>query len=71
MTISAACASGSHSIGLGTLFIRNGLQDMVICGGGQEVNYLSMGSFDGLSVFSMNTDEPSKASRPLMPIATD
>ncbi|HOF16981.1 MAG TPA: beta-ketoacyl-[acyl-carrier-protein] synthase family protein [Bacteroidales bacterium] len=64
MTISAACASGSHSIGLGTLFIRNGLQDMVICGGGQEVNYLSMGSFDGLSVFSMNTDEPSKASRP-------
>ena len=68
MTISAACASGSHSIGLGTLFIRNGLQDMVICGGGQEVNYLSMGSFDGLSVFSMNTDEPSKASRPLMPI---
>ena len=64
MTISAACASGSHSIGLGLLFIRNGLQDMVICGGGQETNYLSMGSFDGLSVFSLRTDDPTKASRP-------
>jgi 3-oxoacyl-[acyl-carrier-protein] synthase-1 len=29
MTISAACASGSHAIGLGFSFIRNGLQDMV------------------------------------------
>ncbi|MBP7102292.1 MAG: beta-ketoacyl-[acyl-carrier-protein] synthase family protein [Bacteroidales bacterium] len=64
MTISAACASGSHSLGLGLMFIRNGLQDMVICGGGQETNYLSMGSFDALSVFSLRTDDPTKASRP-------
>ena len=64
MTISAACASGSHSIGMGYLFIRQGLQDMVICGGAQETNYLSMGSFDGLGVFSMKIDEPSKSSRP-------
>ncbi len=64
MTISAACASGSHAIGLGLMFIRNGLQDMVICGGGQETNYLSMGSFDALSVFSLRTDDPTKASRP-------
>lgn len=64
MTISAACASGSHAIGLGFMFIRNGLQDMVICGGGQETNYLSMGSFDALSVFSLRTDDPTKASRP-------
>ena len=64
LTVSAACASGSHSIGLGTLMIRNGLQDMVICGGAQEVNYLSMGSFDGLNAFSVRTDDPTKASRP-------
>ncbi|MDD4209014.1 MAG: beta-ketoacyl-[acyl-carrier-protein] synthase family protein [Bacteroidales bacterium] len=64
MTISAACASGSHSLGLGLMFIRNGLQDMVICGGGQETNYLSMGSFDALSVFSLRVDDPTKASRP-------
>ena len=64
MTISAACASGSHSIGLGALLIRNGLQDMVLCGGAQETNYLSMGSFDGISAFSTRIDEPTKASRP-------
>lgn len=64
MTISAACASGSHAIGLGALMIRSGLQDMVLCGGAQETNYLSMGSFDGISAFSIRTDEPTKASRP-------
>ena len=64
MTISAACASGSHSIGLGALLIRNGLQDVVLCGGAQETNYLSMGSFDGISAFSTRMDEPTKASRP-------
>ncbi len=64
MTISAACASGSHSVGLGLMFIRNGLQDMIICGGAQEKNHYSMGSFDGLSVFSTRIDEPTKASRP-------
>lgn len=64
MTISAACASGSHSIGLGALLIRDGLQDMVLCGGAQETNYLSMASFDGISAFSTRIDEPTKASRP-------
>jgi 3-oxoacyl-[acyl-carrier-protein] synthase I len=64
MTISAACASGSHSIGLGYLFIRNGWQDIVVCGGAQEVNLYSMASFDALSAFSIRTDDPTKASRP-------
>lgn len=64
MTISAACASGSHSIGLGFMMIKQGLQDIVICGGAQETNKYSMGSFDGLGVFSVREDEPVKASRP-------
>jgi len=64
MTVSAACASGSHAIGLGALLIRNGLQDMVICGGAQEVNPFSIGSFDGISAFSVRENEPTKASRP-------
>lgn len=63
-TISAACASGSHAIGMGYLFIKQGMQDMVICGGAQEVNPFSMGSFDALSAFSVREDEPQKASRP-------
>ena len=64
MTISAACASGSHAIGLGLMFIRQGLQDMVICGGAQEINHLSMASFDAISTFSTHVEEPTKASRP-------
>lgn len=63
-TISAACASGSHAIGLGYNFIQSGLQDCIICGGAQEVNYFSMGNFDALSVFSIRESEPTKASRP-------
>lgn len=64
LTVSGACASGSHAIGLGALLIRNGLQDMVVCGGAQEVNPFSIGSFDGISAFSIRENEPTKASRP-------
>ena len=63
-TISAACASGSHSIGVAYLFIKSGLQDCIITGGAQEINYLSMGTFDALSAFSIHESEPEKASRP-------
>jgi 3-oxoacyl-[acyl-carrier-protein] synthase-1 len=63
-TISAACASGSHAIGLGYHFIKTGLQDTVICGGAQEINLNAMGNFDALSAFSVRESEPSKASRP-------
>jgi 3-oxoacyl-[acyl-carrier-protein] synthase-1 len=64
LTISGACASGSHAIGLGYLLIKQGLQDCIICGGAQEINLYSMGSFDGLSAFSIRESEPTKASRP-------
>ena len=63
-SVSAACASGSHSIGLAYMLIKQGLQDMVLCGGAQEVNYYSMASFDALGAFSKRMDEPTKASRP-------
>ena len=63
-TISAACASGSHSIGLGSMLIKQGLQDMILCGGAQETNYYSMASFDALGAFSVRMDDPTKASRP-------
>lgn len=63
-SISAACASGSHSIGLGYMFIKQGLQDRVICGGAQELNDMSMANFDALGTFSLRENEPTKASRP-------
>ena len=63
-TVSGACASGSHSIGLGYIMIKHGYQDCVICGGAQETNTYSMGNFDALGVFSGRENEPTKASRP-------
>ena len=63
-SVSAACASGSHSIGLGAMFIRQGLQDMVLVGGAQEVNPYAMAAFDALGTFSSRVGEPAKASRP-------
>lgn len=63
-TLSAACASGSHSIGMGYMMIAQGLQERVICGGAQEINPASMASFDGLGTFSVFQGDPMKASRP-------
>ena len=64
LTVSAACASGSHAIGMGYMFIKQGLQDSIVCGGAQEINAFSMGSFDALNAFSIREDAPQKASRP-------
>lgn len=63
-TVSGACASGSHAIGIAYLMIRQGLQDMIICGGAQEINPESTASFDALNAFSVRESEPVKASRP-------
>lgn len=64
LTVSAACASGSHSIGLAYVLIKMGLQQCVIAGGAQEINHLSMGTFDALGAFSIREDDPERASRP-------
>ena len=63
-TISGACASGSHAIGMGYMLIKQGLQECVICGGAEEVNKYSVGNFDALNAFSIREDDPTKASRP-------
>ena len=63
-TVSSACASGSHANGLAYMFIKQGLQSMILCGGAQEVNKYSMSSFDALNAFSVRMDDPTKASRP-------
>ena len=64
LTASAACASGSQSVGLAYLLVRDGLQECVVCGGAQETNMYSVAAFDGIQSFSVREDEPTKASRP-------
>ncbi|HET9054507.1 MAG TPA: beta-ketoacyl synthase N-terminal-like domain-containing protein, partial [Cyclobacteriaceae bacterium] len=63
-SVSAACASGSHSIGLAYFLIKHGLQNCIVCGGAQETNIYSMGNFDALGAFSIREHAPATASRP-------
>ncbi|MBZ0135194.1 MAG: beta-ketoacyl-[acyl-carrier-protein] synthase family protein [Planctomycetes bacterium] len=62
-TLAAACASGAHAVGQGLMLIRSGMQDVVITGGMQEINWESMASFDALGTFSKREDAQA-ASRP-------
>src|SRR4051812_21846530 len=64
MTVSGACASGAHAIGWAWWLIASGMQDIVVCGGSQELCWQSMAAFDGLRVFSMRIDTPHQAVRP-------
>jgi 3-oxoacyl-[acyl-carrier-protein] synthase-1 len=63
-TLSGACASGAHALGMGFFMIRHGYQKTIICGGSQEVNFFSVGSFDALGAFSKLESVPEKASKP-------
>lgn len=63
-TLSGACASGSHSIGMSYMMIKHGYQDRIICGGAQEINLYCVANFDALSAFSLRESEPTRASRP-------
>lgn len=63
-TVSAACASGSHAIGMAYALIKQGMQDVILAGGAQETNYYSMATFDALGAFSQRTGDPAAASRP-------
>ncbi|MEE8409193.1 MAG: beta-ketoacyl-[acyl-carrier-protein] synthase family protein [Myxococcota bacterium] len=63
-TVSAACASGAHALGQATMLIQSGMQDVVLCGGSQEINWPSMASFDALGALARHCGDPTTASRP-------
>ena len=62
--IGAACSSGSQTIGIASLFIRTGLQQMVLVGGSQEIDLGGFASVDALEALSLRNDDPQHASRP-------
>lgn len=64
LTISAACSSGAHALGLAYQLIRSGAQRLIFAGGAQETNWVSMVSFDALNTFSVRHEDPRAASRP-------
>ncbi len=65
MATSAACASSLQAIGLGYDLIRMGRQDVMICGGSEELHPTVTGSFDILFATSTGyNDDPGRTPRP-------
>ncbi len=64
MCVGAACASGSHAIGLATMYIRQGLQDMILVGGSCTMDMRSACATDAIEAISLRNNEPNCASRP-------
>ena len=64
MSVAAACASSNHAIGLGTMFIRAGMQKMVVVGGSMETTYINAVGEDAIEALSLRNDDPKGACRP-------
>ena len=65
LTVTSACASGTHAIGEAFQLIRRGIQDAVIAGGAESViTPLGVGGFASMKALSTRNDEPERASRP-------
>jgi 3-oxoacyl-[acyl-carrier-protein] synthase II len=65
LATAAACASALQAIGTGYDLIRSGRQDIVLCGGAEELHPAVAGSFDILFAASTHyNDHPEKTPRP-------
>ncbi len=65
MSTCSACVSASQAIGQGYEAIRFGLQDVMICGGAEELHWVSTGVFDVLQATSTHfNDRPDLSPRP-------
>ncbi len=65
MSTSAACASALHALGTGYDMIRLGRQDVMLCGGAEELHPTVTASFDILYATSTKyNDNPKKSPRP-------
>jgi 3-oxoacyl-[acyl-carrier-protein] synthase II len=64
LAIATACATGAHAIGEGARLLRDGMADVVVCGGTEaSVSPVAMAAFARMGALSKNPD-PAAASRP-------
>jgi 3-oxoacyl-[acyl-carrier-protein] synthase II len=61
---SSACSSSAQAIGLGYMLVKSGRQDVVLCGGADEVHHTVTMVFDVLKAASRNHDQPLATPRP-------
>ncbi|MDU5081953.1 beta-ketoacyl-ACP synthase II [uncultured Tissierella sp.] len=65
MTITTACASGTHAIGEAFRMIKSGNADMIVTGGAEaSITPISLAGFCSMKALSTRNDDPIKASRP-------
>ncbi len=61
----AACVSASQAIGTGYELVKHGLQEVMICGGAEELHYTHVGVFDIMYATSTRYNEtPERSPRP-------
>ncbi len=60
----SACTSGSQGVGFAFETIQNGYQDIMISGGAEEYDKMSVSTFDVLFATSTKNDSPEKTPRP-------
>ena len=60
----SACTAGSQGIGYAYEAIRNGLQDVMIAGGAEELHVIATAVFDMMYATSTRNDEPHLTPRP-------
>ncbi len=64
-SITSACSTSAHCITVGSDFIRNGSQDIIFAGGGEELHWTLSVLFDGMAALSSKyNSSPHLSSRP-------
>ena len=64
ITTCSACVSASQAVGYGYEAVRAGVQEVMICGGAEELHYVHAGVFDVMQVTSTKYDDPGASPRP-------
>lgn len=64
ITTAAGCASSSHAIGMASMLIQSGKQDVILVGGSTELHPLMAASFDATNILSLRNSTPLRAMRP-------
>jgi 3-oxoacyl-[acyl-carrier-protein] synthase II len=65
MCTTTACTSGTHGVGESWLYIKNGMADIMVCGGAEAaLTPLSIAGFAAAKALSQQNENPEHASRP-------
>ena len=65
LTLTTACAAGTHAVGEAYNFIRHGVIDVAVSGGAEAViSSLGVGGFSAMKALSVRNESPAEASRP-------